>query len=73
MNDMWFLLKKLLEVWIQLNCIENVENKSTIPIVFINNEESPAIDSYLFNVLIKHQLNEIINVIDRLSNHIQFI
>ena len=73
MNDMWFLLKKLLEVWIQLNCIENVENKSTIPIVFINNEESPAIDSYLFNVLIKHQLKEIINVIDRLSNHIQFI
>ena len=35
-------------------------------------KSSPAIDSYLFNVLIKHQLKEIINVIDRLNNHIQF-
>ena len=72
MNDMWFHLKKLFEVWIQLNCIENVENKRTIPIIFINNEVKSSYCFYLFNVIVKQQLKEIINVIDRLNDHMQF-
>jgi uncharacterized protein (UPF0335 family) len=35
-------------------------------------KSSPAIDFYLFNVIVKQQLKEIINVIDRLNDHMQF-